>query len=67
MLQVDLYLSTIASQTSADAVPLILVGGGSDVIADDWSMAGVSEVIKPSYYNVANAVGAALSQVSGMC
>ena len=54
-----------ASQTSAEAVPLILVGGGSDIIPQQFTMTGVSHVIKPDHYSVANAVGAALSQVSG--
>ena len=38
---------------------VILVGGGSIII--DEHIAGVSEVIRPDYLEVANAVGAAVS------
>ena len=46
-----------------DEVPLILVGGGSVLISQD--IAGVSPVIKPKHAEVANAIGAAIAQVSG--
>ena len=45
-------------------IPLILVGGGSILIDSQNSFEGVSSVVTPEYYGVANAVGAALSQVS---
>ena len=45
-------------------LPLILVGGGSILVDTNKKFAGVSSVIKPEYFDVANAVGAALSQVS---
>lgn len=48
---------------SADAVPLVLVGGGSVLIRDD--LPGTSETIVPDYADVANAIGAAIAQVSG--
>ncbi|MFZ5634844.1 MAG: hydantoinase/oxoprolinase N-terminal domain-containing protein [Bacillota bacterium] len=48
---------------SADPVPLILVGGGSILITDD--IEGVSEILRPSNFDVANALGAAIAQVSG--
>jgi len=48
---------------SADPVPLILVGGGSILITDE--LEGVSEIIRPDNYDVANALGAAIAQVSG--
>jgi hypothetical protein len=38
---------------------VILVGGGSIII--DEHVAGVSELIRPKYLEVANAVGAAVS------
>ncbi|XP_077991831.1 uncharacterized protein LOC144446032 [Glandiceps talaboti] len=44
---------------------VILVGGGSILIDDERKLKGTSRVIKPPFYGVANAVGAALSQVSG--
>ncbi|KAL9952326.1 hypothetical protein ACROYT_G039563 [Oculina patagonica] len=47
--------------------PVILVGGGSILVNPDKSdtLKGASEVICPPYYQAANAVGAALSKVSG--
>lgn len=50
-------------KTSSDLVPLIAVGGGSALLPDH--LAGVSEVIRPEHYDVANAIGAAIAQVSG--
>lgn len=44
-------------------VTVIAVGGGSILIPD--SLAGASEVVKPDHFEVANAIGAAISQVSG--
>ena len=52
-------------QTNASPFPLILVGGGSDVIDASWEFEGISKIIKPPNYSVANAVGAAACQVSG--
>jgi len=43
--------------------PLIVVGGGSVLISD--SIPGVSKVLRPEHYDVANAIGAAIAQVSG--
>ncbi|KKM10007.1 hydantoinase subunit beta [Clostridiales bacterium PH28_bin88] len=48
---------------SSDPVPLILVGGGSILVTDE--VEGVSEIIRPENYEVANALGAAIAQVSG--
>ena len=45
-------------------IPLILVGGGSIIVDKEKRFDGVSIVIKPDHFDVANAVGAALSQVS---
>lgn len=50
-------------KTSLDDVPVILVGGGSALVNRD--LKGASEVIKPENAGVANAIGAAISQVSG--
>lgn len=50
-------------KTNTKDVPLILSGGGSIIVAD--SLKGVSEVIRPNHYDAANAIGAALGQVSG--
>ncbi|MBJ7440301.1 MAG: hydantoinase/oxoprolinase family protein [Sphingopyxis sp.] len=50
-------------KTSAAELPLILVGGGAVLINEP--LAGVSETIVPDGAGVANAVGAAIGQVSG--
>jgi len=50
-------------KTSAAALPLILVGGGSVLINRD--IAGVSELIIPEHAGVANAIGASIAQVAG--
>ena len=52
-------------QTTREDVPVILVGGGSALIDSNIPLKGTSHVSKPRHYEVANAVGAALSQVSG--
>ena len=41
------------------------MGGGSALIDSTMPLKGASRVCKPQHYQVANAVGAALSQVSG--
>lgn len=63
----------ISDQTIAEAidrakigragVPLVVVGGGSVLIPD--ALPGISEIIRPNHFDVANAVGAAIAQVSG--
>ena len=50
-------------KTDADEVPLIAVGGGSFLVPQ--RLAGVSEVVTVPHHAVANAVGAAIAQVSG--
>jgi N-methylhydantoinase A/oxoprolinase/acetone carboxylase beta subunit len=69
---VKIALSTIRSmlaeaidqvKTSADPLPLIAVGGAAFLVPND--IPGITEVIKPPNCAVANAVGAALSQVGG--
>lgn len=52
-------------KTSPDPLPVLLVGGGSIVIPPDTKLAGVSKIITPPYHSVANAVGAAISKISG--
>jgi len=49
-------------KTSAAPVPLIVVGGGSILVRD---VAGVSALVKPEHFEAANAVGAAIGQISG--
>ncbi|HYO29225.1 MAG TPA: hydantoinase/oxoprolinase family protein [Thermomicrobiales bacterium] len=50
-------------KTSAEPVPVIVVGGGSILIHKP--VAGASEMVKPDHYEAANAVGAAIAQISG--
>jgi N-methylhydantoinase A/oxoprolinase/acetone carboxylase beta subunit len=48
---------------STASVPLITVGGGSFLVPE--RLPGVSRVIRAPHYQVANAVGAAIAQISG--
>jgi N-methylhydantoinase A/oxoprolinase/acetone carboxylase beta subunit len=50
-------------KTTAAPVPVILVGGGSVLI--DRDLKGASAVTVPEHAGVANAIGAAIAQVSG--
>jgi N-methylhydantoinase A/oxoprolinase/acetone carboxylase beta subunit len=50
-------------KTSADAIPVIVVGGGGVLLADQIS--GASAVLRPEHFAVANAIGAAIAQVGG--
>ena len=50
-------------KTDAAPVPLVAVGGGAFLVPDE--VAGISKVIRVSHAEVANAVGAAIAQVSG--
>jgi N-methylhydantoinase A/oxoprolinase/acetone carboxylase beta subunit len=50
-------------KTSAAPIPVIVVGGGSILIARP--VAGASEMVKPDHFEAANAVGAAIAQISG--
>ena len=48
--------------SSAD-MDVILVGGGSIILPED--LAGAAQVIKPEHFGCANAIGSAISKVSG--
>ncbi len=50
-------------KTSPEPVPVILVGGGSILLSN--RIKGASKVIRPQNFDVANAIGAAIAQVSG--
>lgn len=50
-------------KTEAADVPLLAVGGGAFLVPD--RLPGCSEVLRPAHAAVANAVGAAIAQVSG--
>ncbi|MGL5693092.1 MAG: hydantoinase/oxoprolinase family protein, partial [Peptostreptococcaceae bacterium] len=50
-------------KTSQEDVPLVLTGGGSIIVPNE--LKGISEVIRPPHFTAANAIGAALGQISG--
>ncbi|MDF3934539.1 hydantoinase/oxoprolinase family protein [Pseudomonas citronellolis] len=50
-------------RSSAAAVPVVLVGGGAVLLP--MQLQGASAVLRPAHAEVANAVGAAVAQVSG--
>jgi len=50
-------------KTSQRDLPVVLVGGGTILLPD--KLKGASEVIRPLHYQYANAIGAAIAQVSG--
>lgn len=50
-------------KTSQGPSPVVVVGGGSIILPSSFDAA--SEVHKPDHYDVANAIGAAIAQVSG--
>jgi N-methylhydantoinase A/oxoprolinase/acetone carboxylase beta subunit len=50
-------------KTSAEPIPVILVGGGTILVSR--KVAGASEMIRPEHHSVANAIGAAIAQVGG--
>ncbi|WCK52611.1 hydantoinase/oxoprolinase family protein [Aneurinibacillus sp. Ricciae_BoGa-3] len=50
-------------KTSSQDVPVVLVGGGAILI--QGQLEGVSQVIQPNHAGCANAIGAAIAQVSG--
>lgn len=52
-----------AMKVSNDDIDVILVGGGSIILPD--SMQGAASVIKPEHFGCANAIGSAISKVSG--
>lgn len=57
-----LELAVERTRTSAERVPIIAVGGGSILMPDRL---GDLTVVKPANFGVANAVGAAIAQISG--
>ncbi|CCH41925.1 hypothetical protein BN7_1464 [Wickerhamomyces ciferrii] len=51
-------------KTSPADIPVLLVGGGSFILPQ--SINGASEVWRPKYYQVANAIGAAIGKISAV-
>ena len=52
-----------AMKVSSDDVDVILVGGGSIILPE--KLAGAANVVKPEHFGCANAIGSAISKVSG--
>ena len=50
-------------KTSPEPIPVVVVGGGSILLAD--RLPGAAELVKPPHFAVANAIGAAIAQVGG--
>ncbi len=59
----QLYDAVDGMKTDADPLPLLAVGGGA-ILAPD-RMEGITEVVRVDHHDVANAVGAAIAQISG--
>ena len=57
------WSATDQIKTSQADIPLIVVGGGSVILPE--SIEGISEILRPENYDVANAIGAAIASVSG--
>ncbi|POS81021.1 hypothetical protein DHEL01_v200594 [Diaporthe helianthi] len=54
--------SVTASKTKVEDATVLLVGGGSFILPD--RIAGTDSVVRPPFYHVANAVGAAIGKIS---
>ncbi len=52
-----------AMKVSNEAIDVVLVGGGSVVLPD--KLEGAATVLKPDHFGCANAIGSAISKVSG--
>ncbi|MDG6996096.1 MAG: hydantoinase/oxoprolinase family protein [Nitrososphaerota archaeon] len=54
-------------KVSSQPVKVVLVGGGGIIIPESMydKIAGVSEIIRPAHFQFANAIGAAIAQISG--
>jgi N-methylhydantoinase A/oxoprolinase/acetone carboxylase beta subunit len=50
-------------KTSPEPIPVVVVGGGSILLGEE--LAGASRLVRPDYFAVANAIGAAIAQVGG--
>ena len=50
-------------KTSSEPLPVIVVGGGSVLVVQE--IEGGSSLVKPDHFEAANAVGAAIAQISG--
>ena len=62
-IQTKIDVAVDRMKTSAQPIPVIVVGGGSILVSRP--IEGASEMIKPDHFSVANAIGAAIAQVGG--
>jgi N-methylhydantoinase A/oxoprolinase/acetone carboxylase beta subunit len=62
-IQTKIDIAVDRMKTSAEPIPVIVVGGGSILVSRP--VEGASEMIKPDHFPVANAIGAAIAQVGG--
>ena len=62
---VDEQVSVMSDRmkSSRAEIPLLAVGGGAHLVAE--SVPGISEVLRPRNYSVANAYGACIAEASG--
>ncbi|KAL3860781.1 hypothetical protein ACJMK2_010851 [Sinanodonta woodiana] len=65
--KIKVMLETVIDQMrfSGEEMPIIFVGGGSILVDMKNKINGACQMLIPDHYDAANAVGAALSQVSG--
>ncbi|GAC1535248.1 MAG: hydantoinase/oxoprolinase family protein [Herpetosiphon sp.] len=62
-IQTTLAAAIDRMRISSEPLPVVIVGGGS-ILAQD-RLPGISEIIVPEHCAVANAIGAAIAQISG--
>lgn len=62
-IQMQIAYAVDSMRMSPEPVPAIIVGGGSILIQD--RLPGITEIIIPDQYAVANAIGAAIAQMGG--
>lgn len=64
--QIDAMLAALVDRVKVTAtdVPVILVGGGG-ILVGSGGIPGATRILRPEHGDVANAIGAALAQVSG--
>lgn len=51
-------------KTSANDIRILLVGGGAYIVPNDQSLDGCKEFIRPKFAPIANAIGAAMTNIS---
>lgn len=51
-------------KTNADPISVILVGGGSYIVPSNQNLSSCNSLIRPEYSSIANAIGAALTEIS---